>query len=286
MCFFHLGEFTRASVCLKKALIKVNAECKLIHKIAVQEKNVTTGVDNDSDGNNDHCDNYNDDENHGGNSSSSFNNSSNYDNGDDENNDVGDDEDEYVGDDDYDEGEDDSNYDGDEIDDDKGNTIQTGDVNIHENCAENNNDSHSHDRDDTIKQPSHSTSTTNSSNTVNNAGKTKNIGVDIQHGEPSQLEKNQIMKEKILAYMAKTEKKIEVEKINELKRKKAMQKVFSSSQPSSNLALRTKEIRGNKKIENAKHLLFLKKKTFFTSLVDFINLLYRFFLSFFTKTKI
>jgi hypothetical protein len=279
MCFFHLGEFTRASVCLKKALIKVNAECKLIHEIAVQEKNVTSGADDNSDDNNDHCDIHNDDENHDENSSSTFDNSSNYDNGNDENNDVGDEDDNI-----YDEDEDDSKYDGDRIDDDNDNTVQAEDVNYHEYCATNDNDSHNHDRDDSIKQPSSRISTTNSSNTVINASKTKNIDADIQHDEPTQLEKNQIMKEKILSYIGKTEKKIEVEKINELKRKKAMQKVFSSSQSSSKLILRTKEIRGNKKIENAKHHQ-LKKKTVFTIIVDFIYLLYRFFLSFITKKK-
>ena len=280
MCFFHLGEFTRASACLKKALIKVNAECQLIHEMAVQEKNVTLGADDNSDDDDDNCDNCNDDDKHGGNSSSSFDNLSNYDNGNDENNDVGDDD----GDDDYDEGDDDSNYDDDRIDYDNDNTIQTDDGNIYENCAENNNDSSNHDRDDTLKQPSHSTSTTNSSNTVINASKTKNITVDIQHEQPTQLEKNQNMKGKILSYMVKTEKKIEVEKINELKRKKAMQKVFSSSQHSPKIVLRTKDIRGNMKEENTKRHQ-LKKKTVFTLLVDFIYLLYRFFLSFVTKKK-
>jgi hypothetical protein len=213
MCFFHLGEFTRASVCLKKALIIVNTECQLIHEIAVQEKSVTAVVDNNSD-DDDHCDNYNDDENPVGNSSRSLDNSSNYDNqNDDDNVHYGDGNDNS-----YDEDEHDSNYDCDRIE------------------------------------------------------------------EHTQLEKNQNMKEKILFYMVKTEKKIEVEKINELKRKKAMQKVFSSTQPSSKSVLRTKEIRGIKKIENAKHHQ-LKKKAVFTIIVDFIYLLCRFFLSFIIKKK-
>lgn len=269
MCFFHLGEFSRASACLQKALSKVNAECKMIHEISVQEKRDTIGVDDNSD-DDDHCGNIKDDDKRGGNNSSSFDDN-------DDNNDVGDD--------DYDEGEGDRNYDCDGVDDSDDSTTQTEDTNIHEHDAKNsNNNSSNSDRDDAMKQSPHSISTNNIPNTVINASKTKKIDADIQHDEPTQLEKNQSMKEKILTYIGKTEKKIEIEKINELKRKKAMQKVFSSTKLSPKLALRTKEIRGNMKVESAKHHQ-LKKRTILTVLVDFICLLYRFFMPFIVKKK-
>ena len=156
---------------------------------------------------------------------------------------------------------------------------------IHKSSRLGSDDGHDDNCDNTTKGLPPSTSAINSQTAITNTKNKSKSSINVHDRKPSQEDKNQNMKEKILSYIIKSQKKIEIEKSNQIKRKMAMQKVFSPIQQTSNLtSTLKKDIRGIKKNESARHHQ-LKKKNIFAKIVDLIYFLFCFFMSPFAKKK-
>ena len=154
---------------------------------------------------------------------------------------------------------------------------------IHKSSWLESDDGHDDNRDDTTKAIYPSTSAINSQTAITDTKNKSKSSINVHDSKPSQEDKNQNMKDKILFYIIKAKKKIGIEKINQIKRKKAMQKVFSPTQQTSRLtSTLKKDMRGNKKIESARHHR-LKEKNIFTQIADLIYFLFCFFTSPFSK---
>ena len=247
----------------------INADCQVIHRKAeqeeVQQMCVTAEVDDYIDNGN-HYDSTEIDGKHDQNDDFDL----------DEN-----DENDY----DHDDDRNDNTYgiDNDDVDrkyDNYDNTTQIDDVDILENSRGENSDCCNHDCADTIKRSSLSNSPINYPVNITDTTNERNSVSDILHECPTQEDKNQNMRDKIISYLVKTQKKIEVEKFNEFKRKKAMQKVFAPPI----LTSKKKAMKGNKQIEDAK-VHKLKQRHLFIILADFILIFFRFIMSFLDKKK-
>lgn len=165
-------------------------------------------------------------------------------------------------------------------------TPQVDDGIIHKSSWLESDDGHDDNRDDTTKAIYPITSAINSQTAMSDTKNKSKSSIDVHDQKPSQEHKNQNMKDKILSYIMKAKKKIEIEKMNQIKRKKAMQKVFSPKQQTSRLTSTPlkKDIRGMDKIESARHHQ-LKGKNIFAKIADLIYLLFCFFMSPFSKKK-